>query len=232
MAGLFSMYAGISAIVATKRSKDAPGKRSAVWGAVVSLMLAMAAQPVSHMFVTGWWTADPRAPWQLVVVVSCIPPFILGHLLHLASSPAASRTKDKDSSVPVFVSEDNGQTYVSRTERLLSEGQDVTIRQGRTHGDSLSRPEVPVSRPVLDTADKATEPVPSVPEKDRERVPAPRAIDPSKPSMTAVAFDVLRDNPYASDNEIKTVLLNKFGQDSKSNSVAKAIKRARERSAA
>lgn len=87
MAGLFSMYAGIAAVVATVRPKDAPGKMSAVIGAVVSLLMAMAAQPVSHLFVTGWVSAEPRPPVWLVVPVSCVPPFILGHLLHLAASP-------------------------------------------------------------------------------------------------------------------------------------------------
>lgn len=101
MAGLFSMYAGIAAVVATVRPKGSPGKRSAVWGAVVSLLLAMGAQPVSHLFVTGWLSAEPRAPWVLVAVVSCVPPFILGHLLHLAASPVSprtspARTEDKD----------------------------------------------------------------------------------------------------------------------------------------
>jgi hypothetical protein len=102
MAGLFSMYAGIAAVVATVRPKGAPGKRSAVWGAVVSLLLAMGAQPVSHLFVTGWLTASPRAPWPLIVTVSCVPPFILGHLLHLAASPGTSR----ETPAPVPVPED------------------------------------------------------------------------------------------------------------------------------
>lgn len=88
MAGLFSMYAGIAAVVATVRPKGAPGKKSAVCGAVLSLLLAMGAQPVSHLFVTGWLSAEPRAPWTLVAAVSCVPPFILGHLLHLAASPS------------------------------------------------------------------------------------------------------------------------------------------------
>lgn len=87
MAGLLVMYAGIAAVVATVRPKGAPGKRTAVIGAILSLLLAMAAQPVSHYFVTGWMTADPRPPFWLVTVVSCVPPFVMGHLLHLAADP-------------------------------------------------------------------------------------------------------------------------------------------------
>jgi len=87
MAAVLAAYAGIAAAVAGARPAGAPGKRSAVLGAVVSLGLAMSAQPISHMFVVGHWTADPAAPVWLVAVVSCIPPLVLGHLLHLAATP-------------------------------------------------------------------------------------------------------------------------------------------------
>jgi len=87
MAAVLAAYAGIAASVASNRPADSPGKTSAVVGAFVSLGAAMAAQPVSHMFVTGWLSATPRAPWQLVVVVSCVPPLVFGHLLHLAATP-------------------------------------------------------------------------------------------------------------------------------------------------
>ncbi|MFF8485184.1 MerR family transcriptional regulator [Streptomyces antibioticus] len=87
MAAVLAAYAGIAASVASNRPAGAPGKTSAVVGAVVSLGAAMAAQPVSHLFVTGWLSAEPRAPWQLVVCVSCVPPLVFGHLLHLAATP-------------------------------------------------------------------------------------------------------------------------------------------------
>lgn len=48
----------------------------------------MAAQPISHLFVTGHWKGDPA--W-LVVSVSCVPPLVLGHLLHLAAMPRLVR---------------------------------------------------------------------------------------------------------------------------------------------
>ncbi|MGW7085040.1 hypothetical protein ACWGH2_16330 [Streptomyces sp. NPDC054871] len=87
MAGVLAAYAGIAAAVASKRPKGAPGKTSAVVGAWLSLGTAMSAQPISHMFVTGHWTAEPRPPVWLVVAVSCVPPLVLGHLLHLAATP-------------------------------------------------------------------------------------------------------------------------------------------------
>ncbi|MEU0941100.1 hypothetical protein [Embleya sp. NPDC005971] len=87
MAAVLAAYAGIATSVAGTRPRGVPGHRSAAAGAVVSLSLAMSAQPVSHMFVTGHWSADPRAPEWLVWVVSCVPPLVLGHLLHLAATP-------------------------------------------------------------------------------------------------------------------------------------------------
>jgi hypothetical protein len=89
MAAVLAAYAGIASVVATRRPKRAPGKRSAVAGAITALLCAMAAQPVSHAFVTGWLSATPRSPLWLVVIVSCVPPLVLGHLLHLAATPVA-----------------------------------------------------------------------------------------------------------------------------------------------
>ncbi|WP_435610876.1 hypothetical protein [Streptomyces sp. C10-9-1] len=86
MAALLAGYAGMAAYLAGERPKGAPGHRTAVWGAVLALALAMAAQPVSHAFVTGWLSAEPRTPLWLVIVVSCVPAPVLGHILHLAAT--------------------------------------------------------------------------------------------------------------------------------------------------
>lgn len=96
MAAVLAAYAGIATVVASNRPKDAPGKRSAVWGAWISLAAAMMAQPVSHLFVTGWLSASPRAPWLLVIAVSCAPPLALGHLLHLAATPLRHTAEQAD----------------------------------------------------------------------------------------------------------------------------------------
>lgn len=89
MAAVLAAYAGIAAAVASARPAGSPGKRSAIAGAFTSLGAAMAAQPVSHLFVTGHLSATPHAPIWLVVIVSCVPPLVLGHLLHLAATPVA-----------------------------------------------------------------------------------------------------------------------------------------------
>lgn len=103
MASVLAAYAGIAAVVASRRPAGAPGKTSAVIGAWLALGAAMAAQPVSHLFVTGHWSATPHAPAWLVVIVSCVPPLVLGHLLHLAATPAVtpSASADAPSDAPV-----------------------------------------------------------------------------------------------------------------------------------
>lgn len=88
MAALLAGYAGMAAFLAgERRASDSPGHWTAIIGAGLALALAMAAQPVSHMFVTGWLTAEPRTPLWLVIVVSCVPAPVLGHILHLAAVP-------------------------------------------------------------------------------------------------------------------------------------------------
>lgn len=100
MAAVLAAYAGIAAAVAGGRRKGDPGHGTAVAGAIVSLGLAMAAQPVSHLFVTGWLSATPRAPWLLVLMVSCAPPLVLGHLLHLAATPVSQPVPEAVPPVP------------------------------------------------------------------------------------------------------------------------------------
>ena len=100
MAAVLAAYAGIAASVASNRPKGSAGKVSAVVGACVSLGAAMAAQPVSHAFVTGHLSSSPRTPLWLVIIVSCVPPLVFGHLLHLAATPVA-RTSETPSAAPV-----------------------------------------------------------------------------------------------------------------------------------
>jgi predicted SnoaL-like aldol condensation-catalyzing enzyme len=61
----------------------------------------------------------------------------------------------------------------------------------------------------------------SIPDTDR---PVRRTAD---GSMRTVAYQMIMDNPDVSDDELRTAILDRFGQDSKANSVWKSIKRAR-----
>lgn len=101
MAAVLAAYAGIAAAVAGSRPRGTPGHWTAVLGAALSLLLAMAAQPISHLFVTGWLTATPRPPVWLIVSVSCVPPFVMGHLLHLAATPTVRTELPEPQPAPV-----------------------------------------------------------------------------------------------------------------------------------
>lgn len=109
---VLTAYAGISAVVATKRPKGSPGKRTAVAGAILSIAVAMAAQPIAHLYQRGLISGYQT---QLTIVASCIPALVLGHLLHLAVSPVPVSVP---SVVPVAVlTEDRTEDSVSlRTE--------------------------------------------------------------------------------------------------------------------
>jgi hypothetical protein len=87
---VLSAYAGIAAAVATTRRKDEPGHVSAVAGAVLALLLAVSAQVFAHLLSGGYVHKSPG----LVAAVSLIPPAVVGHLLHLAATPARKRTEE------------------------------------------------------------------------------------------------------------------------------------------
>lgn len=124
MAAVLAAYAGIAASVASNRPAKSPGKTSAVVGAFVSLGAAMAAQPVSHLFVTGWFSAVPRPPALLVVVVSCVPPLVFGHLLHLAATPL-QRTTETPTVAPAPTAEPQPVQRASRAVPTVQRWRDV-----------------------------------------------------------------------------------------------------------
>lgn len=84
MPATLTAYAGIAAVVATKRPKGSPGKKTAVAGAIISVALAMGAQPIAHLYERHLVTGHQ---FLLTIVVSCIPALVFGHLLHMAAAP-------------------------------------------------------------------------------------------------------------------------------------------------
>ena len=126
---VLTAYAGISAVVATKRPKGSPGKRTAVAGAILSIAVAMAAQPIAHLYQRGLINGYQT---QLTIVASCIPALVLGHLLHLAVSPVPA-------SVPAVVLIEDRDTVSPRTEDKTEDtktvpGDVLTARTGQTAG--------------------------------------------------------------------------------------------------
>lgn len=101
MPGVLTAYAGIAAVVATKRPKTAPGHRTAVAGALLSILAAMAAQPLAHLYQQDVWTLTPVGRVWLTIAVSCVPAAVFGHLLHMgASTPKVRRTPAKPKDKP------------------------------------------------------------------------------------------------------------------------------------
>ena len=94
-----SIYAACAAVIAnTKRKQRSPGWRGAFVGALLALGLALSAQAIAHLIAQHYmfWSAG------LTVGVSCIPPLVVAHMLHMASTPADSN--------PVPVREEEGTT--------------------------------------------------------------------------------------------------------------------------
>lgn len=101
MPGTLTAYAGIAAVVATKRPRGIHGKVTAVAGAIVAILLAMGAQPVAHLYQLGLVSGHQVV---LTVVISCIPALVFGHLLHMAV------VRDKDTGVLASVPVDGQDT--------------------------------------------------------------------------------------------------------------------------
>lgn len=99
MPGTLTAYAGIAAVVATKRKKGAPGRKTAISGAVISIALAMAAQPIAHLYGKTGLHPEQIA---LTIAAGLIPAAVFGHLLHMG---AAAPKPDKPAPVEEPVSE-------------------------------------------------------------------------------------------------------------------------------
>ncbi|MCC9307710.1 hypothetical protein LN042_11480 [Kitasatospora sp. RB6PN24] len=89
MPAAMSAYAGIAAVVAANRPKGSRARFSAIAGAVIAIMLALAAQVVAHEIDRGHMAGNQA--W-LIGIISAVPPAVVGHLLHLAATPAAAVT--------------------------------------------------------------------------------------------------------------------------------------------
>lgn len=152
MPGTLTAYAGIAAVVATKRPQGAPGRKTAIWGAVVSVSLAMAAQPVAHLYGKPHLTA--QTVW-LIVIMGVIPAAVFGHLLHMgAATPKAVRPeRTRADRKPDKAGPDSG--VMSRTDWLKDAGLPVSglmAAAGLSGPDKPSGP-APVVRVDIEEAD-------------------------------------------------------------------------------
>jgi len=88
-----SVYALAAGAIATFRRKaNLPGQTTALIGAAMALILAMSAQSISHLIEQGYMGTSSR----LVVAVSCVPPLVIAHLIHMAETPAEVKSASQE----------------------------------------------------------------------------------------------------------------------------------------
>ncbi|MFD4608238.1 TetR/AcrR family transcriptional regulator [Streptomyces sp. NPDC058440] len=88
-----SVYALAAGAIATFRRKaKLPGQNTALVGALMALLLAMSAQSISHLIEQTYMAGS----WWLTVAVSCIPPLVIGHLIHMAETPSQALSASEE----------------------------------------------------------------------------------------------------------------------------------------
>ncbi|MFF1450210.1 hypothetical protein ACFVYF_19025 [Streptomyces sp. NPDC058274] len=88
-----SVYAlAAGAISQYRRKMKLPGERTALIGGVMALLLAMGAQSISHLIEQSYMGTS----WRLVVAVSCVPPLVIAHLIHMAETPSQVRSASEE----------------------------------------------------------------------------------------------------------------------------------------
>ncbi|MFJ8930569.1 hypothetical protein ACIRLA_28670 [Streptomyces sp. NPDC102364] len=88
-----SVYALSAGAIATYRRKaELPGQATALVGSLMSLLLAMAAQSISHLIEQDYMVTSAA----LVVAVSCVPPLTIAHLVHMAETPSQVKTASQE----------------------------------------------------------------------------------------------------------------------------------------
>lgn len=244
MPGTLTAYAGIAAVVATKRPKDAPGRRTAVWGAITSIALAMAAQPVAHLYGRQGLTTQQIC---LIVAVSCIPALVFGHLLHMAASGVRVRVSTSD--VHADSTELSGLDAAVRDLDDTVSGTRVFRMDPRTSEEIMSewtaaRDIRTESTPVLpddaatwtagqdtDMSDLDTT-MPGWTATDNghgETVPVRDVVQINRPGVPAVVRAVLTEDKDATDKDIHEAVRVQLGPDVPYNTIYKAVTRTRKR---
>ncbi|MER6382129.1 hypothetical protein ACWDBD_38695 [Streptomyces sp. NPDC001118] len=121
-----SVYAlAAGAISQYRRKMHLPGERTALIGGVMALLLAMGAQSISHLIGQSYMGTS----WRLVVAVSCVPPLVIAHLIHMAETPSQVKTaaeeKDELRGMIDFLSEELTLSLASQSLTLVSRASGV-----------------------------------------------------------------------------------------------------------
>lgn len=134
--GTLTAYAGIAAVTATKRPKGSPGHRTAVTGAVIAIGLAMAAQPIAHLW--GIKGLDLQKI-ILICVVSSVPSAVFGHLLHMGAAPTNRRRTARPDRKP---DKDKSRTP-DRKPKWMTDNETAAASAGVSVSELMSAPDSP-----------------------------------------------------------------------------------------
>lgn len=211
-------YAGIAAVTATKRPKGSPGHSTAVVGAVMAIGLAMAAQPIAHLW--GIRGLDLQKI-ILICVVSSVPSAVFGHLLHMGASapkPGRRTAARPDKAKRADKRTDTAPDKAGTKPQWLTDNEVSASAVGLSVSELLSAPDSP---PDAMTWTGDTDNRPDMTPDNR----TPRRM--ASGSMKSFVLSAITDRPDVTDDELKTAIRDTFGQDSKDNSMYVAIKRAR-----
>lgn len=225
MPGALTAYAGIAAVVATKRPAGAPGRKTAIWGAVLSILVAMAAQPLAHLYGRVWTPTAAERVW-LTITVSCIPAAVFGHLLHMgAATPRARRTVKADKpkrtarADKMLAGADSG--TVSKPQ-WLADNIKTASSVGQSVSELMSSPDSPPDTATWTDAAVSAGVLDRIPDTDTASVqPRPDVRNIRSGSMSADVREFLTDNPDATDGQLADAMSEKW-PDKPWNSIYKA----------
>ncbi|MDX3712754.1 hypothetical protein PV733_28205 [Streptomyces europaeiscabiei] len=152
MPAVLSLYAAVAAAIAGSLPKGTAERKQANAGALIALMLALAAQVVSHLIEAGYMTKSPG----VVIAVSAVPPAVAAHVLHLTAAVSRLTPKAAMAVEPVSVSEPAAQESL--------DAEDPEVLQEPVH--------TPVDEPeVTEEPEPVTEPEkPQEPLTQREQI--------------------------------------------------------------
>lgn len=124
-----SVYALAAGAIATYRRKmKMPGQWTALIGAAMALLLAMSAQSISHLIAQDYMGTS----WGLVVAVSCVPPLVIGHLIHMAETPSQAKSASQELEETRGLADHLMTALVeSEGDRILSHASSVLVLTGK-----------------------------------------------------------------------------------------------------
>lgn len=122
-----SVYALSAGAIATYRRKAGlPGQATALVGSLMALLLAMAAQSISHLIEQDYMGTSAA----LVVAVSCVPPLTIAHLVHMAETPSQVKTASQQmaelAGMVDYLSVELTQVLSAHTDEALTHSRSLT----------------------------------------------------------------------------------------------------------